>query len=81
MSRTRVISMGLASILAGLFLFGCGTPAVTEIATEEPPAGPLGEGDAAPDFTLPDTKGNMVRLADELLDNRLVILVFYHAYD
>ncbi len=80
MSRTRVISMGLASILAGLFLFGCGSPAVTEIATEEPPPGPLGEGDAAPDFTLPDSSGTMVRLADELLDSGLVVLVFYHHY-
>lgn len=40
---------------------------------------PLGTGDVAPDFTLPDSSGNMVRLADNLLDNRLVILVFYHS--
>ena len=37
-------------------------------------------GDIAPDFTLPDSVGNMVSLADELNNNRLVILVFYHAY-
>ena len=40
----------------------------------------LGTGDAAPDFTLADSNGNMVHLTDELLDNQLVILVFYHHY-
>ncbi len=97
MNYMRAIRIGLV-ILVGLFLYGCGSPAVTEapaatptqelptqeplipteeIATEEPAIDPLGTGDAAPDFTLPDSNGNMVRLTDELLDNRLVILVFY----
>ena len=51
-----------------------------EIATEEPVIESLGAGDTAPDFTLPDSNGNMVRLADSLLDNRLVILVFYFSH-
>ena len=51
-----------------------------EIATEEPAIDPLGTGDLAPDFTLPDSNGNMVNLADNLLDNRLVILVFYFSH-
>jgi cytochrome oxidase Cu insertion factor (SCO1/SenC/PrrC family) len=41
---------------------------------------PLGTGDTAPDFTLEDSNGNMVHLTDKLLDNQLVILVFYHNY-
>ena len=36
-------------------------------------------GDTAPDFTLPDSEGNMVRLSDELKDNRFVVLVFFHS--
>jgi cytochrome oxidase Cu insertion factor (SCO1/SenC/PrrC family) len=51
-----------------------------EIATEEPAIDPLGTGDTAPDFTLPDSNGEMVNLADKLLDNRLVILVFYFSH-
>lgn len=81
MSRRKELTLGFLVMAAGLLLFGCGNPPVEEIATEEPAAGPLGTGDAAPDFTLADSNGNMVHLADQLLDNRLVILVFYHAYD
>jgi cytochrome oxidase Cu insertion factor (SCO1/SenC/PrrC family) len=29
------------------------------------------------DFTLPDSNGNMVHLADELQDNESVVLLFY----
>ncbi len=51
------------------------------VFTEEPKTtiGPR-TGDIAPGFTLPDSNGNMVHLADELNDNRMVILIFYHAY-
>ena len=63
-------------------------PAPTEegpsaTSTSKPPfaSDSLSTGDVAPDFILPDSNGNMVRLADQLLDNRLVILVFYHAYN
>jgi len=33
----------------------------------------------APDFTLPDSHGDMVHLADELRKNDQVVLVFYYA--
>ena len=49
------------------------------VAEESKTTGPH-TGDIAPDFTLADSNGNMVHLADELNDNRMVILVFYHAY-
>lgn len=51
-----------------------------EIATEEPAIDPLGTGDLAPDFTLPDSNGNLVSLANSLVDNRLTILVFYFSH-
>ena len=34
----------------------------------------------APDFSLRDSQGNTVRLADELPAHRSVVLVFYYAY-
>lgn len=43
-------------------------------------------GDTAPgaeiaaDFTLPDSEGNMVGLADELAENEQVVLVFYYSW-
>ncbi len=43
-------------------------------------------GDAAPtaeiaaDFSLPDSEGNMVNLADELAENEQVVLVFYYGW-
>ena len=55
-------------------------PTAESVVTEEPETTGPRSGDIAPDFTLPDSNGNMVRLADELDDNRMVILVFYHAY-
>ena len=56
-------------------------PKPTEsVVTEEPKTTGPRTGDIAPVFTLPDSNGNMVHLADELNDNRMVILVFYHAY-
>ena len=70
-------------------LAGCGLTtatteaptAIEETATEEPLREPLSTGERAPDFTLPDSEGNDVRLADELSENQLVILVFYRAFD
>lgn len=37
-------------------------------------------GDIAPDFTLPDSNGDLVHLSDELNGNRMVVLVFYYAH-
>jgi hypothetical protein len=58
-------------------------PTMTAVPTAEPTitavptaSGPRA-GDVAPDFTLPDKDGNMVRLADELKDHSSVVLVFY----
>ncbi len=38
---------------------------------------PLSTGDVAPDFTLPDSEGNMVNLANQLQDNQYVVMVFF----
>ena len=72
---------GILSLAIGLLVFACSSPAAEDVAIVELPTDPLSTGDTAPDFTLPDADGNMVSLADQLFDNRLVILVFYHAYD
>ncbi len=92
MNRQQAQIMGIALTLIMLFLVGCGntpsTPVLEDsaatstpkIETEEPAVDGPRVGDVAPDFTLPDSKGDNVRLADNLLDNRLVILVFYHHY-
>jgi hypothetical protein len=50
------------------------TVAIEEFATDGPHT-----GDVAPDFALPDSNGNIVRLSDELQDNQMVVLVFYKA--
>jgi hypothetical protein len=55
-------------------------PTAESVVTEEPETTGPRTGDIAPDFTLPDSNGNMVRLADELNDNRMVVLVFYASY-
>jgi hypothetical protein len=65
-------------------------PTIESVATEEPtaessvtdtpePSGPR-TGEIAPDFTLPDSNGDMVHLVEELEDNQLVVLVFYHSH-
>ena len=53
-------------------------PTVESVVTDKPKTTGPRTGDIAPDFTLPDSNGNMVHLADELNDNRMVVLVFYH---
>ena len=55
-------------------------PTAESVITEEPENSGPRTGDIAPDFTLPNSNGNMVHLADELNDYRIVVLVFYNAY-
>ena len=50
------------------------------MAPEEPEAAGPRTGDVAPDFTLPDSTGAMVHLADEVQDNQMVVLVFYERH-
>jgi len=92
MSRQQAQIMGIALTLTMLFLVGCGntpsTPALEDsaatstpkIETEEPAVDGPRLGDLAPDFTLPDSTGTMVHLADELQENQVVVLVFYFSY-
>ncbi len=54
------------------------SPEVTTASTAT--TGGLQAGDLAPDFTLPDSNGNPVHLAEELTSNRTVVLVFYQAH-
>jgi peroxiredoxin len=49
---------------------------VTACSGNAAPAAP----EIAPDFTLPDSNGNMVNLAAELQENEQVVLVFYYLY-
>ncbi len=92
MSRHHLPKLGIAGLLTLLFLVACGSSGSTPI-TETPPAtftpkpkrvffsDPLSTGDVAPDFTLPDSEGNMVNLANQLQDNQYVVLVFYSDYN
>jgi cytochrome oxidase Cu insertion factor (SCO1/SenC/PrrC family) len=89
----KSVFLSLAVILVLSLIAGCANTATTPVP-EVPAAIPTEEtvdieetntdsprtGDVAPDFTLPDSNGNMVHLADELKDSRMVILVFYHAH-
>jgi cytochrome oxidase Cu insertion factor (SCO1/SenC/PrrC family) len=90
MSRQQSLKMGIALTLTMLFLIGCGNTPYTptpedsaatstpEIENEEPADDGPRVGDVAPDFTLPDSSGNMVHLADDLEEYQSVVLVFYH---
>ncbi len=80
-SPQQLLGLVIAITVIMLFLVGCGnttsTPVSEEVQTKEPPR----TGDVAPDFTLPDSNGDMLNLSDELNDNRTVALVFYYAYN
>ncbi len=80
MRHRQALKLGFLAALIVSFLVACGgnapkaKPPITDIRT----AGGPRVGDVAPDFSLPDQAGNMVRLADELKDHRSVVLVFYY---
>ena len=79
MWNNKVLKVVVLAILSTLFLVGCGN-----IATLGDPTpvvnDPLQVGDIAPDFTLPDSNGNMIQLAHEYHNNEVVVLVFYRTY-
>ena len=86
MKKRIVFWLGLVFVLSLLMAACSGTTPTTKteepksvesVGTEEPKTTGPHTGDIAPDFTLPDSNGNMVHLADRLHDNRMVILVFY----
>lgn len=54
-------------------------PTAESVAVEEPEITGLPVGEIAPDFTLPDSNGNMVNLAEALQENEQVVLVFYYS--
>ena len=89
MKKARVNLIGLVFVLPALIAACSGTTptpeteesrSVESVVNEEPKTNGPHTGDIAPDFTLPDSNGNMVHLADKLNDNRMVILVFYVEY-
>jgi cytochrome oxidase Cu insertion factor (SCO1/SenC/PrrC family) len=67
-------------LVAGIFamwLAACGAATTSTTPTAAPVAKALQPGDVAPDFTLVDSKGTSVHLAEELKTNQAVVLVFY----
>ena len=89
MSRNHLPIYGIAGVLTMLLLVACGNtgnpPTSEALSATSPPeeafaSNALRAGDMAPDFTLPDSNGNIVQLADQLQMNEMVGLVFYHTY-
>ena len=86
MKSKNVIWLGAALVLL-ILISACSqntATAVTEepepekiVANTEATSPGLHVGDAAPDFSLPDSEGNLVHLDDELQNNKSVILLFY----
>jgi len=80
MSHRQALNLGMVATLFVSFLVACGgnAPTAEPTITDKRTASGPRVGDVAPDFTLPDKDGNMVRLADELKDHSSVVLVFYY---
>jgi hypothetical protein len=86
MKKEKIFWLGLVFVLSIVMAACSGTTPTPQ--TEEPKSAEIVDieendtdgpqtGDVAPDFTLADSNGNMVHMADKLNDNRMVILVFY----
>lgn len=54
------------------------TESTENMDAEEAETTGLSAGEMAPDFTLPDSNGNEVSLADTLQENEQVVIVFYY---
>lgn len=85
-SKRKLYFTQLLILVGLLLLVGCGTnesnsldnsSSVVPNAEEQTIVNSLNVGDVAPNFVLSDSKGNQVGLAEVLLDNDLVVLVFY----
>jgi hypothetical protein len=66
--RRFIVTLGwLASL--GLLLTACGAPAPVQTSPQP--------GDKAPDFTLADSAGDRLHLADIVAEHKSTVLVFY----
>jgi cytochrome oxidase Cu insertion factor (SCO1/SenC/PrrC family) len=76
--KEQMMKLKLALVL--LFLFIALVPARSRLPQKSPEVVPaINVGMVAPDFTLEDSQGRKVTLADEV-KNRPVVLVFYRGY-
>jgi hypothetical protein len=65
----------LSLLLIGFFSYG-----VVVLTKVPSPQGPPKPGDPAPSFTLANTEGAQVALADLLKERRAALLIFYRGY-
>jgi cytochrome oxidase Cu insertion factor (SCO1/SenC/PrrC family) len=72
--KTRLVQ--LMVLLIGLMSVAHGQQAATQNTQPAPPKTHLKVGQAAPDFTLPDTGGKPVKLSD-FKGKKNVVLAFY----
>lgn len=77
--RRFIVMLGwLASL--GLLLTACGASTPTATVAPAPVQTSPQPGDKAPDFTLADSGGKSMRLADIIVDHKSTVLVFYLSY-
>lgn len=72
--KTKLVQLMLLLLGLTSIVYGQQTP--TQNAPPAPPKTHLKVGQAAPDFTLPDTGGKPVKLSD-FKGNKNVVLAFY----
>lgn len=78
--KRSILLAAMVSVLAAIG-FGQGTPAPSQKPAPTPvPYDKLKVGDMAPDFTLPDTAGNKVKLSDFRGKNNVVLAFFVLAF-